>query len=909
MTYLLAPQTADYFLPASDAWWQWQEQGEVITWRDGSTITFRDELDAILEHLAPQGWPPLGSLVLLLAACRESWRPPEFDTSFVRLLNQIGASTRYSEEQKKILNGLERVRQLPSDLRNSLPARRELAAMVFESSLQKSSHEVAKQLLAQWRQNRAEEMETTRGQVTVGNLLAEMFALLSGLAKIDERTLRLRMETSLEEIPLAAPVEPPEPQEGTGLLDSLLDDPELCGVAQLARQLLAVVSLPRPLSARADLAEGGISDITNRGPLDRLLLSELAHDETTLAVRVALNEALYHRRETPPGPPPRSRLLLLDSGLRMWGVPRALATAVSLALAESPQRNLETRAFRAGNEGLVPIDLQSREGLIAHLAALETSVHPAAALPAFVEHVQKSSTAAEAVLITCEEALADPKFQQELARCHISPLYVVSVSRQGEYRLVVRTLRGSRVLREAMLDVDRLLNARPRRSKARSSSAEDLPAILHVTPFPLLLSVPLEYDRSWHVAMKGVLSYTRDGRLLFWTHPEQGARQIAQGLPQGKLFACENSASNGKTFAVIGKHSPRGMRTLEIDLAAGSVVGAPLRFLSTPELPVAIYRSRVLVRTNGNLAICNATTGELLSQVSWHGTSQQIGRIIQRFDGNGWWVEAINAAGESFPVASAPASTPYLAAFTTEGVEGIVTVDAQGQLTIHADHTSHSQHVPAQHPPRGPLRVAAISRDGRRFVLEGRSTREMKPCLVDVLTGKAREITSPYEYEYLLEPVLREYVRPRVLRTRFRGIGIDASGNLTLVGQRRNLSWAIEFDARASMLRFASNPTDCLPQSLRNFESEDARPLGFSLRLAQFPSGACAWLDSRGLLHLRAPDNSVPELTLVLTERALAGWLSDGRVFGPAYYHNQNTWCGANEVYREVLQPFASMVT
>jgi len=42
---------------------------------------------------------------------------------------------------------------------------------------------------------------------------------------------------------------------------------------------MAAVRLPRRLAQREELAVGGISDITNRGPLDRLLLSELAHDD------------------------------------------------------------------------------------------------------------------------------------------------------------------------------------------------------------------------------------------------------------------------------------------------------------------------------------------------------------------------------------------------------------------------------------------------------------------------------------------------------------------------------------------------------------------------------------------------------------------------------------------------------
>src|SRR5689334_18676434 len=73
----------DYLRPPANSFWQWQNQGNVVAWPDGTTIAFRPELRLILERLAPGGLPPLGSVVLLLAACRESW--PLASSQFVTL--------------------------------------------------------------------------------------------------------------------------------------------------------------------------------------------------------------------------------------------------------------------------------------------------------------------------------------------------------------------------------------------------------------------------------------------------------------------------------------------------------------------------------------------------------------------------------------------------------------------------------------------------------------------------------------------------------------------------------------------------------------------------------------------------------------------------------------------------------
>src|SRR5258708_9747749 len=139
---------------------------------------------------------------------------------------------------------------------------------------------------------------------------------------------------------------------------------------------MAAIRLPRRLAEPEELAIGGVADITNRGPLDRLLLSELAHDDLTLAVGVALNEALYLRREPPMREPPRTLALLLDSGVRLWGIPRVLATAVALALVARDKQHSEVLVWRAHGKQLQPVDLLSPNGITQHLSAVDTGAHP-----------------------------------------------------------------------------------------------------------------------------------------------------------------------------------------------------------------------------------------------------------------------------------------------------------------------------------------------------------------------------------------------------------------------------------------------------------------------------------------------------------------------------------------------------
>ena len=131
--------------------------------------------------------------------------------------------------------------------------------------------------------------------------------LSSGLNWVDLPVLCLRLQTGLDQMLKAAKLVLPIVDRARSLLAELDKDPERRGLARLTRSLMAAVSLPQPLSEHDDLPLGGVSDITTRGQLDRLPLSELAQDDLMFILRLALNELLYLRRETPPRPQAETR--------------------------------------------------------------------------------------------------------------------------------------------------------------------------------------------------------------------------------------------------------------------------------------------------------------------------------------------------------------------------------------------------------------------------------------------------------------------------------------------------------------------------------------------------------------------------------------------------------------------------
>ena len=140
------PETYRYLCPGDDPWfWHWDIESEdlaadVVAWTDGSTIAFRPEIRAVLESLAPDGLPPFDAVVLLLAACRDSWELCRWQ------LMSVATETNDSDlvtliEQLSIVNAL------PVSLRGSVEAKTILAGILFDGQLGRGRAADAKRIL------------------------------------------------------------------------------------------------------------------------------------------------------------------------------------------------------------------------------------------------------------------------------------------------------------------------------------------------------------------------------------------------------------------------------------------------------------------------------------------------------------------------------------------------------------------------------------------------------------------------------------------------------------------------------------------------------------------------------------------------------------------------------------------
>lgn len=529
----------NYFKFSQQYFWQWAEGGEVVEWRNGDTICYREDLANLLAATAESGLPPIGTILLLLVACQDkplsvyekllietiqqlpqptSWRETmegfaSQAIEFMEIIQSLPASLRSGDNRIHLLNGL--IAKIP----NKIPA-----AKAKEMSITLDSGDWDGLFI-----NRSGKIDWKTVKVDLENL-RNLFGFFT-----TKEELELLLRTGLKQLP--SPIDIAEELPAVDILTQLAEYPKTQGLARLTKHLLAALRIPMKAAGASDLPFGGVSDITNRGDFDRLLLSELAQDEDMLSVRLVNNEALYFRREEPPDQRMFQRIILIDQTIKMWGLPRVFAMSAALALGEQKQVELEVESYGLGGHGVKALQLNTREGVIQALAALDAHLHCGSALQKFVEeHLRQENP--ELILITSESAFFQADFQK-IIQTHKGQIhFVVLVNRSGELSFF-QYINGSRkLIRQSAFNLEELLFSPSKKTRLDQGESERLPMALRMERFPLLLPTTmmnLKRTYTYHMVDPGrVVSISPDQRLLLWMSKTTGAIELRSGIEKGK---------------------------------------------------------------------------------------------------------------------------------------------------------------------------------------------------------------------------------------------------------------------------------------------------------------------------------------------------------------------------------------
>ena len=529
----------NYFSSPKLYFWRWAEGGEVIESRNGSTICYRAELMDILNDLAPHGLPPLGSVLLVLQACQESWKNPSNPdrsilTDVIHYLKN-GFPNHKNNDFAEHVNGVHHFMDIISKLPDKLKkgkARKHLIQEVFKYGQPRILVPQVNGLLQDFESGVFDRAIFNQFKVLTPEYFQyELQKLILAFAKFpDEDVLEMQVLTGLGDAPKSAELEIPKTDsEERILLQQLKEDERTIGIARLCERLMAGLNIPMHSKGVSDQPFGGISDITNRGDFDKLLLSELAYDDTTLMVRLANNEAMYLRREEIPKNINRERVILIDSTIKMWGVPRTFAISAALACAIQDKQISEISSYTLGGKDFEDIDLTSKKGVIKSLQQLDAHLHCGNGLLNFFEK-NPSKEQVENIFITDEDSFENDAFKLIFSKIKKSLRFLVTISRAGEMHFFEYNNGQRKRLSTTRYDLDDLLF---RREKVKRENDTTLPSIYQEGTMPMYfptLGIRLSKKNTYYHSEYGVISLSLDNRLLRWPSPGVGAIELLENL-------------------------------------------------------------------------------------------------------------------------------------------------------------------------------------------------------------------------------------------------------------------------------------------------------------------------------------------------------------------------------------------
>ncbi|GAA3936261.1 hypothetical protein GO495_14085 [Chitinophaga oryziterrae] len=587
-------------------------------------------------------------------------------------------------------------------------------------------------------------------------------------------------------LPLVLPEHQP-----ADLLEQLAGDSRTEGLARLTQRLIAALKIPMQARSNSDRSFGGVSDITNRGNFDRLLLSELAHDDLSLMARLANNEALYLRREELPANHTRQRFILVDTSIKMWGTPRIFAIATALACRMNNKEKAHASTFALQGNAYSEMELHTKSDIIGALAELSPALHSAGALTAFVKE-HPLGREQEYFLITDEQLFYTPAFQAAFAHLRTAYGFLITVSRSGQLQLFKYKAGNRHLLYNISLDLPELLSKAKKVINAKKEEVcdrKDLPAFFHQASAPLYFpSNKIVPDKEHMFSAFGVIGITQDQRLLYWPDKTKGAIELMSFISPGKYYFGQDDTSEIYILHHIPS-MPQILRMLQVDTKSRTVTTIDCKHevgLQGPHT-IIFYQKHFIIDTGDTICTINPVNGKVYMR-----EGEDANMLVQR-----------------------PLITDY--EFDLKGIKRMINPGY--------DVLNHIRKIYANH--------------GRLFV-------------------------------------------------DYRAITIN-NGETIITLRKPDLN----FDT--TIREVSENPTQVtIPD------------VNYKLLKFTWDNGSEAFLDSRGFLHLRSANKTIPEVTIVLIlNRQIACWSSDGFSCGSKYFTGKlQKGMSVREFYTKYIQSF-----
>ena len=909
----------DYFVSPAPELWAIDETGEAIEWRDThSTALMLPHVNMLCRALAEQlkGLPSLTAILFTVDALSKGWSLALAEQRVERLVMASGDSKNGRFMQPHLVQWLHCLQLLDNKFRQGVEAHTAFLCELFEQFPREwlETNEVQTAHALQWLDN----ILGDRGNLLTTRLKDEASSAGRALTALDfvsmqaiaNESLQLRMRTGLDRLPSAEPLDIIERFPLAAMARQLASsDDDLSVIARMAQSVSATLSLPRSPSDPDVLPIGGVSDVTNRGEPDRLLMSELALDSDLLIARIANGQALYLRREQPPQPESKHRCLLIETGIRTWGTRRlyAAAFALGLCIAQERRGGEPVDVVTVAGHSAWLEDFTTRAGLVRFYQRLLADVHPGQALKDIVERNHLGlDMANQPILVLSEATDRDPEFHRAL-RGFPKPHMLARVESTGWVDLIERSSVGDQRLQRLRLEI---LPAKAEKPSDPSKSTalivsgqQNLPRFLQLDPCPLRFSISLDglcvqaYKTESHA---DVWVLTHDRRIMLLDSNRLGALEVGS-VPSGRVLASHVPKHN--TWLLVIESTTRmskvpGHWLVKAEATRGVTMCELKLGDEKAHLVKYCFHHSHLLRVGQNLTYFDARNGHELA--SDQRTYPYLGQ--QFFGAFGVYVADCRDDSIQWHWLGKVPSMAGSAARSGRGLPIVYARDLSWMLELTGD-SPKPQPTGVKIQSGYPHAIIGVNDAGADMLVEltgvVASTNPLLICTPREKRVVRLSLTEPKVVFVGDQSPARLaafglgqnalFQESRNLRTRITGVSFQAD---RLVLHTHGQRFAIQHGSAQNLDglvwcrlpekdQLATDP----PATQYVFGKPLARAGGpharWKLRYVKLPKGE-AWLDSRGLLHLKAIDGS--ELSLMLSDWPLAGWHSSGQVFGPPYF-------------------------
>ncbi len=462
---------SSYFQAYNNYFWQWEENSGVLAIPKSNTIAYKELVEKTLKELAGQGLPRFGSLLLAIIAINPEGKKALHIVKEVLASND---SLMSSESLKKTLDFLFMLSEVPDNYKSGRN-KFLLLKTIFEEChghlAYSDSATIIKKKFINNLPTSVLKGKELKGDIVEKDfktiyLLNKKFKCVDDILKKIGELPELNEELNLEE-------EEAEPKD---LIEQLSTDARTYKIGTLVKTIWSGLNLPFHSVVPSQQPIGGVSDVSNKGNLDQLLISEFANEDIVFLSRLANNEALYLNRESPPSSSDLKRVILIDVSLKNWGLPKAIAFATMLAITKHPKTDIECEVFLVG-DSVHPVNFNSLDGIVDALQIVEASIDSSKGLKQYFE-TYPSSKNRELFILTEHTATKRNSIHKLVNEYNEYISYYMYNDAGGRIDVFKTLKKGKKHLQHLELPLNNLWNQRIKKRQKKSNTRNDFYPIL-----------------------------------------------------------------------------------------------------------------------------------------------------------------------------------------------------------------------------------------------------------------------------------------------------------------------------------------------------------------------------------------------------------------------------------------------